>query len=259
MARRRRRSVHLPFNFQLIDGAVGRARDRWPDDRANMRRRCRRAAGPTGCSATTIAPRIAARVGEAQARVAAMLLLTLRGTPTLYHGDEIGMGDVDDPAGPRAAIRANCASPGSGSAAIRCARRWRGTRRANAGLHARPIRGCRCMTTGRRATSRRRQADPGSMLTLHRGAAGAAARRTPRWRSASIAAVDGAGRRAALRARARRRAAAGRAEPRRPRQPASPCPSGTAARACCPPSPAADGWTMVLARRTKASSCSRSA
>jgi alpha-glucosidase len=36
-------------------------------------------------------PRVASRVGQAQARVAAMLLLTLRGTPTLYYGDEIGM------------------------------------------------------------------------------------------------------------------------------------------------------------------------
>jgi alpha-glucosidase len=36
-------------------------------------------------------PRIASRVGLAQARVAAILLLTLRGTPTLYYGDEIGM------------------------------------------------------------------------------------------------------------------------------------------------------------------------
>jgi len=36
-------------------------------------------------------PRVASRVGPAQARVAAMLLLTLRGTPTLYYGDEIGM------------------------------------------------------------------------------------------------------------------------------------------------------------------------
>jgi oligo-1,6-glucosidase/alpha-glucosidase len=43
------------------------------------------------------APRIAARLGEAQARVAAMLLLTLRGTPTLYQGDEIGIGEVRIP------------------------------------------------------------------------------------------------------------------------------------------------------------------
>jgi alpha-glucosidase len=39
-------------------------------------------------------PRVATRVGAAQARVAAMLLLTLRGTPTLYYGDEIGMTQV---------------------------------------------------------------------------------------------------------------------------------------------------------------------
>src|SRR6185369_17017347 len=42
-------------------------------------------------------PRIASRVGAAQARLAAMLLLTLRGTPTLYYGDEIGMHDVAIP------------------------------------------------------------------------------------------------------------------------------------------------------------------
>ena len=42
-------------------------------------------------------PRLASRVGAGQARVAAMLLLTLRGTPTLYYGDEIGMRDVPVP------------------------------------------------------------------------------------------------------------------------------------------------------------------
>lgn len=36
-------------------------------------------------------PRLVNRVGRAQARVAQMLLLTLRGTPTCYYGDEIGM------------------------------------------------------------------------------------------------------------------------------------------------------------------------
>jgi len=41
--------------------------------------------------------RIATRVGQAQARVAQMLLLTLRGTPTCYYGDEIGMEDVPIP------------------------------------------------------------------------------------------------------------------------------------------------------------------
>jgi alpha-glucosidase len=49
--------------------------------------------------------RIASRIGPDQARVAAMLLLTLRGTPTLYYGDELGLPDariapdqVQDPA-----------------------------------------------------------------------------------------------------------------------------------------------------------------
>src|SRR5882762_3272350 len=41
--------------------------------------------------------RIASRVGMAQARVAGMLLLTLRGTPTVYYGDEVGMRNVDVP------------------------------------------------------------------------------------------------------------------------------------------------------------------
>jgi alpha-glucosidase len=38
-------------------------------------------------------PRVATRLGLAQARVAAMLLFTLRGTPLIYYGDEIGMED----------------------------------------------------------------------------------------------------------------------------------------------------------------------
>jgi alpha-glucosidase len=38
--------------------------------------------------------RLATRVGVDQARIANMLLLTLRGTPTCYYGDEIGMEDV---------------------------------------------------------------------------------------------------------------------------------------------------------------------
>ena len=42
--------------------------------------------------------RIATRVGPAQARIAALLLLTLRGTPILYYGEELGMSDVPIPA-----------------------------------------------------------------------------------------------------------------------------------------------------------------
>ena len=38
--------------------------------------------------------RVASRIGPNQARIGAVLLLTLRGTPTLYYGDELGMRDV---------------------------------------------------------------------------------------------------------------------------------------------------------------------
>ena len=43
--------------------------------------------------------RIASRVGQAQARVAMLILLTLRGTPTLYYGDELGLENVPVPPG----------------------------------------------------------------------------------------------------------------------------------------------------------------
>jgi alpha-glucosidase len=42
-------------------------------------------------------PRAASRAGREQSRVALMLLLTLRGTPINYYGDEIGMSDVEIP------------------------------------------------------------------------------------------------------------------------------------------------------------------
>ncbi len=89
--------VHLPFNFQLIDA---------PWDAATLTAMIRdyEAALPEGGWPNWVLgnhdrPRIATRVGEAQARVAAMLLLTLRGTPTIYYGDEIGLADVAIPAG----------------------------------------------------------------------------------------------------------------------------------------------------------------
>jgi alpha-glucosidase len=41
--------------------------------------------------------RTATRVGPAQTKVAMMLLLTLRGTPTIYYGEELGMENVEIP------------------------------------------------------------------------------------------------------------------------------------------------------------------
>ncbi|MES2270129.1 MAG: alpha-amylase family glycosyl hydrolase [Pseudomonadota bacterium] len=90
-----RPQVHLPFNFQLIENDWNAATLNRiiADYEASL--------PPFGWPNWVIgshdAPRIAARIGEAQARVAAMLLLTLRGTPTLYQGDEIGIGPVDIP------------------------------------------------------------------------------------------------------------------------------------------------------------------
>lgn len=87
--------VHLPFNFQLItlpwdaeeiDAVVSEYEGALPSD-----------GWPNWVLGNHDQPRVASRVGQEQARIAAMLLLTLRGTPTLYYGDEIGMQNVDVP------------------------------------------------------------------------------------------------------------------------------------------------------------------
>lgn len=86
------RGAHLPFNFQLIRlpwkaREVAAAIERYEALLPSY-------AWPNWVLGNHDKPRIATRIGAAQARVAAMLLLTLRGTPTLYYGDEIGMHDV---------------------------------------------------------------------------------------------------------------------------------------------------------------------
>ncbi len=87
--------VHLPFNFQLvaaawdsghIDGIIDEYERALPEG-----------GWPNWVLGNHDNPRIASRIGAAQARVAAMLLLTLRGTPTLYYGDELGMENVPIP------------------------------------------------------------------------------------------------------------------------------------------------------------------
>ncbi|QWT18844.1 DUF3459 domain-containing protein [Bacillus sp. NP157] len=70
-------------------------------------------------------PRIASRVGDAQARLAAVLLLTLRGTPTLYYGDEIGMHDATiPPAAVRDPFEHNEPGKGLGRDPQRTPMRW---------------------------------------------------------------------------------------------------------------------------------------
>ena len=88
--------VHLPFNFQLIVlpwdplkiyEAINEYEGSVPEG-----------AWPNWVLGNHDKSRIATRVGRQQAKIAGVLLLTLRGTPTLYYGDEIGMEDVDIPA-----------------------------------------------------------------------------------------------------------------------------------------------------------------
>src|ERR1700758_4374765 len=86
---------HLPFNFHLISTA-------WqPESIAALIQSYEAALPPGGWPNWVLGnhdrSRVASRVGVAQARVAAMLLLTLRGTPTIYQGEEIGMLDVAIP------------------------------------------------------------------------------------------------------------------------------------------------------------------
>ncbi|WP_116133588.1 alpha-amylase family glycosyl hydrolase [Tropicimonas sp. IMCC34043] len=80
---------HLPFYFSLlttpwnakaIAGVIDGYESALPEG-----------AWPTLVLGNHDISRIASRVGVGQARVAATLLLTLRGTPTLYQGDELGM------------------------------------------------------------------------------------------------------------------------------------------------------------------------
>src|ERR1700693_1865556 len=84
--------AQLPFNFALLSAPwQARAIEKIIADYE--------AALPAGAWPNWVLgnhdrPRVASRVGQHQARGAAMLLLTLRGTPTLYYGDEIGMHQV---------------------------------------------------------------------------------------------------------------------------------------------------------------------
>ncbi len=87
--------AHLPFNFQLLTLP-------WNSQEIASAIDAYEGALPVGSWPNWVLsnhdkPRIASRVGLSQARIAAMLLLTLRGTPTIYYGDEIGMTDVPIP------------------------------------------------------------------------------------------------------------------------------------------------------------------
>jgi alpha-glucosidase len=82
--------LHLPFNFRLLHQPwQARAMRRSVDE---LEAALPPFAWPNYVLGSHDFHRLASRFGgPAQARVAAMMLLTLRGTPTLYYGDELGL------------------------------------------------------------------------------------------------------------------------------------------------------------------------
>jgi alpha-glucosidase len=121
--------VHLPFNFSLLSaswrapviaGLIGEYEAALP------------ARGwPNWVLGNHDRARIASRVGPDQARIATMLLLTLRGTPTIYYGDEIAMKEVAiAPGQVRDPLEKNIPGQGLGRDGCRTPMRWDGTTHA---------------------------------------------------------------------------------------------------------------------------------
>jgi len=88
----KRPDFHLPFNFQLlksewncrsVSAAIDQYMDLLPQD-----------AWPNWVLGNHDEKRLASRIGKDQTRIAAMLLMTLKGTPFVYNGDELGMRNV---------------------------------------------------------------------------------------------------------------------------------------------------------------------
>lgn len=87
--------LHLPFNFITLES---------PWDASELRRRIASyyAALPPGATPNFVfgnhdRSRLATRYGYDNRRSVALLMLTLRGVPTIYYGDELGMEDVEVP------------------------------------------------------------------------------------------------------------------------------------------------------------------
>jgi alpha-glucosidase len=129
------RGVQLPFNFQLLQTHwnardIAAAIDRYEAALP-------RGGWPNWVLGNHDRPRIASRVGAAQARVAGLMLFTLRGTPTLYYGDEIGMHDVVIPADRiQDPLEKNVPGAGLGRDPCRTPMQWDASRYAGFSEHA---------------------------------------------------------------------------------------------------------------------------
>ena len=166
--------AHMPFNFALLS-TPWRARDiaKLVDDYE--------AALPPGGWPNWVLgnhdrPRIAGRVGPEQARLAAMLLLTLRGTPTIYYGDELGMPQVPIPPDRvQDPFERNVPGIGCGRDGARTPMQWDATPHAGFSTAAPWLPVDADFATDNVERERR---DPASMLSLHRRLV-AARRRSP--------------------------------------------------------------------------------
>ena len=156
--------THLPFNFQLLNLP-------WDSEKISLAVHEYEAAIPAGGWPNWVLgnhdkPRISSRIGRSQARVAAMLLLTLRGTPTLYYGDEIGMRDVPipmdeivDPQG------LNMPDLNVSRDPARTPMQWDGTENSGFSTHKPWL---RLPRDAKSINVEKQKRDPDSMLTLYR-------------------------------------------------------------------------------------------
>jgi alpha-glucosidase len=92
--------LHLAFNFSFLHCPW--SAERFGSELERMEGYLRNHGWPTVVLSNHDVPRHATRyddpaLGDARARVAALMLLTLRGTPFLYYGEEIGMRNVPIP------------------------------------------------------------------------------------------------------------------------------------------------------------------
>lgn len=158
------KGVQLPFNFQLLQA---------PWDARNIAGLIDRyeSALPAGGWPNWVLgnhdnPRIASKVGAAQARVAGLILLTLRGTPTMYYGDEIGMHNVPIPADQiHDPLEKNVPGKGLGRDPSRTPMQWDDSPHAGFGGHEPwlPI-----AADAARLNVATEDGDPGSILSLYR-------------------------------------------------------------------------------------------
>ncbi|HMJ64565.1 MAG TPA: alpha-amylase family glycosyl hydrolase, partial [Candidatus Binatia bacterium] len=123
--------THFPFNFSLLETKwEARVIARLISEYKGA---LPRGGWPNWVLGNHDRPRVATRVGPDQARIAAMLLLTLRGTPTIYYGDEIGLVNVPiEPSQVQDPFEKNVPGLGLGRDGVRTPMQWDAT--ANAGF-----------------------------------------------------------------------------------------------------------------------------